>query len=44
MNEKSWARLIDEHEPDRELAWAKFYQLLCAFCAQQGILLNDAKN
>lgn len=44
MNEKSWARLIDEHEPDREQAWAKFYQLLRAFCAQQGILLNDAKN
>lgn len=43
MNEKSGARLIDEHEPDRELAWAKFYQLLRAFCAQQGILLDDAK-
>ena len=44
MNEKSWARLIDEHEPDREQAWAKFYQLLREFCAQHGIPLDDAKN
>ena len=44
MNERSLARLIDEHEPDREQAWTKFYQLLRAFCAQQGILLDDAKN
>ena len=44
MNEKSWARLIDEHEPDREQAWAKFYQLLREFCAQHGIPLDEAKN
>ena len=44
MNEKSWARLIDEHEPDREQAWAKFYQLLRECCAQRGILLDEAKN